>query len=253
MPIDISGFHYESAPVTHILPKQLSKRVILCCGEVEEDLVKACHGYPEKPLLSQQYRCYKLWKFSSFTAILAGIGTGALEPLVWEILKTGIVHKIVLVGTAGAVNKDAPDLGKALPIGEAYSCGTGIDGEVGLEPLKPRWNLPEGTKTCSIASSDFFYGYSDRVLDGSFNACQGAFKEKYLKLRDKAALIDMEVAQFYYLCRHLDTTGKLEFIAVKGSSNPLGKGEEMNKYATPVLEDCLRKALRMLELVAPRA
>jgi hypothetical protein len=250
MPIDIAGFHFDAVPVTHILPKHLSSRVILCCGEVEEDLVKAYRGYPEKPLLIQQYRCYKLWKFKNFTAILAGIGSGALEPLLWEILAPGVVRKIVLIGTAGAVGSGAPAMGVALPINEAYSCGTGIDGEIGLEPVKPRWNLPAGTKTCSIASSDFFYGYSERVIDGSFKACQGAFREKYLNIRDKAALIDMEVAQFYYFCPRFDTTGRLEYVAIKGSSNPLGKGGEMNKYAAPVIENCMRQSLRMLELVA---
>ena len=247
--MDISGFHFDNAPVTHILPKHLSKRVILCCGEVEEDLLQSFHGYPEKPLLVQHYRCYKFWKYSNFTLILAGIGTGTLEPLLWEILTPSVIHKIVLIGTAGAVSPDAPTTGSALPVGEAYSCGTGIDGEMGLEPLKPRWEFPEGTKTCSIASSDFFYGYSDRVLDGSFKACQGPFREKYLKIRDRAALVDMEVAPFYYFCPRFDPTGTIEYVAVKGSSNALGKGAEMNMHARTVLGNCVHRALLMLELV----
>ena len=248
MAADFPSDSYASAPVSHILPKHLNARVILCCGEVEADLLRAFRDHSEKPVLVQQYRCYKFWKYADFTLILAGIGTGTLEPLLWEILTPGIVRKIVLIGTAGAVGADAPAMGGALPIGEAFSCGTGIDAEVGLEPLCPRWNLPAGTKTCSIASSDFFYGYSDRVLDGSFRACQGPFKTRYLQIRDRAALIDMEVAGFYYFCPRFDPTGKLEFLAVKGSSNALGKGEEMNQFAVPVMDDCARQAMELLEL-----
>jgi hypothetical protein len=247
---DFSCNPYAAAPVSHILPEHLNERVILCCGEVEADLVRAFRNLPEKPVLVQQYRCYKFWKYADFTLILAGIGTGTLEPLLWEILAPNVIRKIVLIGTAGAVGADAHTMGGALPIGEAYSCGTGIDTEVGLEPLRPRWNLPAGTRMCSIASSDFFYGYSDRVLDGSFKACQGPFKARYLQIRDRAALIDMEVAGFYYFCPRFDSTGKLEFVAVKGSSNALGKGEEMNRFAVMVMDDCARQAMELLGLQA---
>ena len=237
---------YASAPVSHILPDDLRENVILCSGEVEEDLLRAFRFVEGTPSRVRQYRCYKFWRHEKFTLILAGIGTGAMEPLLWEILTTGVVRKIVLIGTAGAVTGAAPSMGGALPIGEAFSCGTGIDGEVGLEPLRPRWSLPQGAHTCSIASSDFFYGYSDRVLDGSFKACQGPFRERYLQIRDRADMIDMEVASFYYFCPRFDLTGKLEYLAVKGASNALGKGDEMNHFAGSVMDDCVRQAVALL-------
>jgi len=237
---------FACAPVSHVLPAHLSERVILCCGEVEDDLMDAMRPWPEAPVFVQQYRCYKVWKYPSLTLILAGIGTGTLEPLLWEILTPGIIRRIILIGTAGAVTAKAPTMGRALPIARAWSCGTGIDAEVGMEPVGPRWHLPSGTATCGIASSDFFYGYSDRVLDGSFRACQGPFRERYLKIRDRADLIDMEVVSFYYFCPHFDPSRELRYLAIKGSSNALGKGEEMNTYAADVMRSCARQAMDLL-------
>lgn len=235
--------------MSHIPACELdSGRVILCSGEVEEDLLDAFRGKAGPLLSSGRYRCYAFWRYADFVLILAGIGTGTLEPVLWEILSPGIVRQIILIGTAGAVTARAPALGKALPLSAAWSCGSGIDGELGLAPALPRWKLPENTPTATIASSDFFYGYSDRVLDGSFRACQGSFRAKYLALRDRADLIDMEVAPFYYFCPFFDPTGKLEYLAVKGASNGLGKGEEMNAYALPVMRDCAEKALALLGL-----
>lgn len=239
---------FESAPVTHILPAQLSERTIICSGEVEDELMHAFRNVREKPEFIRQYRCYKVWKYPSFTLILAGIGTGTLEPLLWEILRPGLVKRLILIGTAGCVLPDAPAMGRALPISRAWPCGTGIDAEVGLEPLMPNWSLPEGAASCGIASSDFFYGYSDRVLDGTFAACQGPFRQRYLAVKAMADLIDMEVAPFYYFAPRFDTGGALEYLAIKGSSNALGKGEEMNGYSASVMDDCARQALELLGL-----
>lgn len=239
---------FAEAPVSHILPQHLNAKVVLCSGEVEDDLLEAFKGLTGAPTFVQQYRCYKVWKFERFTLILAGIGTGTLEPLLWEILTPGIVRQAVLIGTAGAVRPEAPDMGKALPISKAWACGTGIDNELGLEPALPRWPLCATAKTCTIASSDFFYGYSDRVLDGSFRACQGPFRERYKAIRDRADLIDMEVAAFYYFAPCFDTSEQLEYIAIKGSSNALGKGGEMNYFAPAVMRSCALQAITLLGL-----
>jgi hypothetical protein len=240
---------FASCPVTHILPRDLtSGRAILCCGEVEADLHAAFAGRCGPVLASGRYRTYAFWRYADFTLVLAGIGTGSVEPLLWEILTPGVLRQAVLIGTAGTSHGDIPLPGRALPIAKAWACGSGLDGELGLEPALPRWNLPEGSPTNTIASSDFFYGYSDRVLDASFRACQGPFRTKYRAIRDQADLIDMEVAPFYYFAPRFDPTGKLEYIAVKGSSNALGKGEEMNDFASSVLSDCAQKALELLGL-----
>jgi hypothetical protein len=213
---------------------------------VEEDLLAAMGQRMAGVVYSMQYRCYKLWKFDSFTLILAGIGTGTLEPVLWETLTTGVVRRIVLIGTAGLVRDGAPCMGRAMPVGEAYSCGTGVDADAGEAPLRPRWPGLEGMRTCSIASSDFFYGYSDRVLDGTFRACQGAFRERYMRIKPLADLIDMEVAGFYYLAPHFAPEGRLDYLAIKGSSNALGKGEEMNGFAQSVMDDCVEQAFALL-------
>ncbi|HNX05660.1 MAG TPA: hypothetical protein PKI32_09165, partial [Opitutales bacterium] len=123
---------FAACPVSHILPRDLGAgRVILCSGEVESDLLAAFRGRTGPVLDCGRYRCYAFWRYADFTLILAGIGTGSLEPLLWEILRPGIVKKIVLIGTAGAVTAKAPALGTALPISQAWSCGGGIDGELG--------------------------------------------------------------------------------------------------------------------------
>jgi hypothetical protein len=239
---------FAAAPVSHILPDNLSGRVILCLGEDEADLLHPFRNIGKKPLNVGRYRSYKFWKYDDFTLILGGIGTGTLEPLLWEILSPCVIKKIVLIGTAGGVTERAPEKGKAMTISEAWPCGTSLDAEVGMNPVRPRWRGKVCSASCTIASSDYFYGYSDRVLDGTFTACQGAFKERYKTIRDRADMIDMEVAGFYYFCPFFDRTGELEFVAVKGSSNGLGLGGEMNAYAGEVMDDCARQAMEMLEL-----
>jgi nucleoside phosphorylase len=251
MSLDTSYGPFASAPVSHILTKDLSTRVILCAGEVEADLLHAFRNVKSRPVGVGQYRCYKFWKYPDFTLILSGIGTGSLEPLLWEIISPGVIKKIVLIGTAGAVTPRAPEIGASAFISEAWPCGTSLDAEVGMNPLRPHWNAVLNGVTCTLASTDYFYGYSDRILDGSFRACQGPFKERYKTIRDKADMIDMEVVGFYYFCPFFDKTGELEYIAIKGSSNALGKGEEMNQYAAAVMDDCGRRALEMLELARP--
>lgn len=250
MPTDFSQDPFSAAPVSHILPADLAERVILCSGEVEADLLHAFRHLKVHPVREGQYRCYKYWKYADFTLILAGIGIGTLEPLLWEVLTPGVIKKIVLIGTAGGVTERAPQMGGACFITEAWPCGTSLDAEVGLNPMRPRWSGKLRGGSCTIASSDFFYGYSDRVLDGTFAACQGPFKTRYQYVKELADMIDMEVAGFYYLAPYFDRTGKLEFAAVKGSSNGLGKGEEMNSYAAEVMDNCVNQALEMLELDA---
>lgn len=248
MSADFPKDTFASAPVSHILPADLSSRVILCSGEAEADLMHAFGKIGSKPEWLGHYRGYKFWKYTDFTLILAGVGIGALEPLLWETIGSGVIRKIVLIGTAGGVTAKAPQLGQARVISEAWPCGTSIDAEVGLKPVLPRWSGRLRTVPCTIASTDYFYGYSDRILDGTFKACQGAFKTRYKAVRDRADMIDMEVAGFYYLCPFFDKTGEMEYIAVKGNSNALGKGDEMNDYASRVMDDCARQAMEMLEL-----
>jgi hypothetical protein len=59
-------------------------------------------------------------------------------------------------------------------------------------------------------------------------------------------MIDMEVASFYYFSPRFDPTGKLEYLAVKGASNALGKGDEMNRFAGEVMDHCARQAVALI-------
>jgi hypothetical protein len=71
-------------PNTAVKNEVLQENLLLCCGEDTTELLLAL---PEvgPPLLYHVYRCYRFWRFDGFTLVWTGIGTGCLEPLMFEL------------------------------------------------------------------------------------------------------------------------------------------------------------------------
>jgi hypothetical protein len=58
----------------------------------------------------------------------------------------------------------------------------------------------------------------------------------------------MEVAQFYYLCRLYGGGEKgLQYAAIKGPSNAIGKGEDQLRWTKRVLRGCLKLAVALFD------
>ena len=235
------------SPNARLLPSQIRADVILCCGEDKRAFVAALReqGLPVDPV-APDFRGYTIWTLPALTVVLAPIGTGALEPILCELLGAGRARRIVLVGTAGRLAARPLPLGVGYPISEARLSGTGLDREVAGQPLHPEWTAPLAGPTASIVSSDFYYGFSPPTRPGDYRHRLPALRRDFARLSRSVDLVDMEVAQFYALCRLIPDAPGLRFLAIKGASNGVENHAEQNTHAPAVLLDCLRQALAAL-------
>ena len=65
----------------------------------------------------------------------------------------------------------------------------------------------------------------------------------------EATLVDMEVAQFYWLC-HRFGDGAVRYAAIKGAANMLGVAGMQVGNSRAVLTSCARSALETFQTVA---
>lgn len=223
----------------------LSHRCILVAGEDRRDVVPLLKA-PADP--SHAFRNYEFWKQPDCTLILCGIGTGCLEPLLWEITRPGIVREIILIGTAGKMPLADIKLGQPHAITQAFLAGTGLDGESLSEPLTPRWELPPSIPTASSVSTDFFYGFAPRILAESYPFAQGNLRKSYEHHLERGThLVEMEVAQFYAFCNTFGDK-ELRYLALKGASNELGDDGQQLAESSGVIARCMALAKRLLKI-----
>jgi Phosphorylase superfamily. len=235
------------SPNARLVPEQLRPDVILCCGEEKRAFVDALHQLGlEIDATAPDFRGYTVWTLPKLTLVLAPIGTGAVEPILCELLAPGRVERIVLVGTAGRLSARPLPLGTGFPIVEARLAGTGLDREVSGQPLRPEWPVLPPGPTASIVSSDLYYGFSPARRPGDYRHRLPALRRDFERLSGVVDLVDMEVGQFYALCRLIPDTPGLRFLAIKGASNGVENHAEQNTHAPAVLLDCLRQALALL-------
>jgi hypothetical protein len=236
------------SPNARIVPGQLRADAILCCGEDKSTFVAAllALGFPAAAVAAPEFRGYTTWTLSDITVVLAPIGTGALEPILHELLETGPIARLLLVGTAGRLGARPLPLGAGHFITEAHLAGTGLDRELAGAAPTPEWSAPLPGPTASIVSSDFYYGFSPARRPGDYRHRLPALRRDFERLSTRVDLVDMEVGQFYALCRLIPDKPGLQFIAVKGASNAVENHAEQNEHAQAVLVDCLRLALSAL-------
>ena len=226
-------------PNTNAPPNLLSPRCILVAGEDRRNLL---YLLPSQENASHAFRGYEFWKQPEFTLILCGIGTGCLEPLIWELTRPGIVRELVLIGTAGKMPNASVEVGQPYAVIQAFLAGTGLDGEPLDETLTPCWPLPPTIPAASSVSTDFFYGFGPRLLTGEYPFADGALRERYLDhCRRGTSLVEMEVAQFYAFCRAFGGKG-LRYLAIKGVSNELGDDARQIAESRTVITRCMEMA-----------
>ena len=84
-------------PNTNASLELLQPHCILCCGE------DVSHFLQLLPTIQMyhEYRGYRFWRLPGFTLVLSGMGTGCLEPLMWELTRPKVIRQVMLIGTAG--------------------------------------------------------------------------------------------------------------------------------------------------------
>jgi hypothetical protein len=124
--------------------------MVVCTGEDPEELTHAIRTViPGSQPQYHHYRCYHAWKFGhpDLTVILSGIGSGCLEPLLFEILdyeslgdKTA--KRLVMIGTAGRVpdiGVEQPSLGQVYLVDAAYTVGCAVALDDDKLPVRPNF------------------------------------------------------------------------------------------------------------------
>jgi hypothetical protein len=231
----------------------LHTNILLCCGEDVAELLEAAHKAGVGPVLAEhRYRCYHFWRFTNFTLIWTGIGTGCLEPLLYEILVDTPVQTICLIGTAGMCRpRQGLFKGEAYYIAEARTWAAGVRPVEYDGALRPNWDAKQSLiSEATIVSTDYYYGFS-RIENQQLcrmRKLDGALSQDFHKILTEIDLVDMEVAQFYFLCFALGGPG-LRWLAVKGPANDLDRFSEQIENSPLVLEKTLRSALVLMGLL----
>lgn len=236
-------------PNTQFDDNLLADDVILSCGEDPSELLHCLREVTNLPAPdTHSYRLFGGARFPAFSLLWSGIGTGCLEPLLWEVLSAGRVRRLVLIGTAGRLRESDLDIGIAYVVARAYLAGTALDEERIQQPLRPRFALPQEIRTATTVSTDYYYGFSDGCPWEGYPAITRRITEGLRSIPERVDLVDMEVGQFYYLCRAFDRTGRLSYVAVKGPANPVTDVQAQVANSADVLADSLRVAFRMLAI-----
>lgn len=233
----------------------LHKNVLLCCGEDAAELLDAVNRNEVGPVLAEhKYRCYHFWRFTHFTLIWTGIGTGCLEPLLYEILMDSPVETICLIGTAGMCrSREGLIKGQAYFITEAQTWAAGVRPVAFDKLLRPNWGTEQSLiPAATIVSTDYYYGFS-RIENPQLCRLRErdeALARGFRTLLKEIDLVDMEVAQFYFICSAFHKPG-LSWLAVKGPANALDQFSEQIENSPAVLESTARSALALMKLTGP--
>lgn len=245
----------RNRPNTGVRDIFLSADMILCCGEDWGELLTAlAEVTAEKPYLLHEYRCYRVAKFASFSLIWSGMGTGCLEPLLYELRDVPFLRNIVLVGTAGAVSTDRIKLGEVCFCEFAFLGGAAVHLPDSRFPLTPRFEGDLVTqarlKGARVASTDYYYGFSRNPPSQVLRSADAILEGAVAQLFDKVDLIDMETAQFYHFCRALFPGDRLHFIALKGAANSLSEQALQTDNSPSVLRAALEASFVLLKVTA---
>ena len=237
-------------PNTNLPAEFLKPTVLLCCGEDSAEFLAAIQADAPRPIERQShYRCYSFWQYPDFLAGWTGIGTGCVEPLLFELFQAQQVKRIALVGTAGKFAHSKLELGKTHLCDPAKCVYTGLDKIVGNTLLHPK--LPPGFASMApragILSTDLFYGFSGDAMKATFPLYNEALAKAYHDESSQMDLVDMEVAQFYFLCDKYGGRGLDAYLAFKGAANEMGLGDQQLANSQSTINACVQAALSALK------
>lgn len=236
----------------------IQPNMVVCTGEDPGELVNAMRAViSAEPEAHHQYRCYQAWKFNGFTVVISGIGTGCIEPLLWELLDheklgQGVAKRLVMIGTAGYIADSGH--GQVFLVDGAYPLGCAVHLSAEYLPLRSSF---QGLEGCTLSrreemSTDYYYAATPSMDD---------FRKVLAKQRDPilteclenywraGRLISMESLQFYHFCSIYGQPGT-QYVALRGVANLADQFHEQGDYSQNVLTDALKEALALLQVSA---
>ncbi len=228
--------------------------MVVCTGEDPSELVCAMQAaLPGVTPEYHEYRCYRAWKYPGVTVVISGIGTGCLEPLLYELLDHEVLgdkvaQRLVMIGTAGFLSDSG--FGQVYLVNGAYTAGCGVMLEDKDLPIRPSFgtldhiHLPRAEEI----STDYYYactpqtGNAKKNRAKAMNPSLAAAVDKYWK---PGRLISMESAQFYAFCSAYGKPGT-QYVALRGVANLADQFETQGDYSLAVLTEAFKQALQIL-------
>lgn len=194
-----------------------------------------------------------LCKNPGFTVVISGIGTGCLEPMMFELLDRKALgnkaaKRLVMIGTAGYLADSG--FGKVYLVEGAYPVGCGItlrDEDLLVRPRFDGLDRLDNPRAQEI-STDYYYAATPTVTDPRkvrAKAKDPKLCEDLEKHWKAGCLISMETAQFYHLARAYGDENT-QWAAFRGVANRADQFDTQGNYSQQVLSDALRQAVRLL-------
>lgn len=244
-------------PNTALPSDFLQSNIVVCTGEDAGELKQAIAAVlPGKQYEYHEYRCYRAFKFTDpdLTIVLSGIGSGSLEPLLFELLDGKTLgmdapKRLVMIGTAGYLSDSG--FGKVYLVDGAYPVGCAVSLDDLSLPVRPNFDglrhvdLPRAEEI----STDFYYACTTQENDVRkmmVKSMNPALREGLAKHWRPGRLISMESAQFYHFARNYGRDGT-QYVALRGVANLADQFETQGDYSVQVLTDALRHAVNLLE------
>jgi hypothetical protein len=245
-------------PNTALPTDFLQDDVILCMGEDPVELFSAITKvFGDRCPQYHEYRCYRAWRFSepAVTIILSGIGTGCLEPLMYEMLDPQhlgerVPKRLVLIGTAGWLSDTGLDSVRTFLVEASYPVGCAIRLAPEDMPVRPRWNALEqiDAPRAEDISTDYYYACTPAATDERKLRAKALDRDLALGITNhwqSGRLISMETAQFYHFSQ-VYGSDSTQYVAFRGVANLADQFDTQGEYSANVLEDTLGRALCVL-------
>lgn len=238
-------------PNTQLPAGLIRERVLIAGGEDRDEIQEALvERFDFSGAAHHRFRDYECWSDDRVSVIRCGIGTGSVEPLVYELLNGGRtdragesrgetgVERIVLFGTSGVPVYSRLEVGEAYVVAAATPFETALNSP-GLYPepvaFEPNWPAVGGRPFAASISTDRYYG---DVPDAAADVFTSPPRTR--------VLIEMEVAQFYHFARRYAIGDPPLFLAVKGVSNRIGRHAEHAAQGPAALRNAAEMAHAIL-------
>ncbi len=188
--------------------------VLLCLGEEWSEFASAMDAAGlDEPSEHHAHRTFTADLRGDLLCLAGGLGSAVVETSLWELARTGIVERIILVGTAGALPGYRGAYGAPHLMDPARTCYQNFESPPEWTG-EPTWRMALPTKEC--ISNDRFYGFSPAALDNY--PAEPGLQEAWNRWKNHDAFVDMEVAAFYWFAKRF---GYSDYAAIKAAANPL--------------------------------
>ncbi len=215
--------------------------VLLCLGEEEDEFESALDSAGMTPaVLRTHYRAFHGRVRDDILCLDGAVGSAVVEKCLWELLGTGIVERIILVGTAGGMPNCTAEAGRPYRMAPARSVYQNFDAAPNASWMP---TADVGLDDFPVISCDRFYGFSPQA-EGPYPAEPGLLGAWHRHAKEDL-MVDMEVGAFYHYC---ETFGQadLQYAAIKAVANSVTDLDALPEASADSIDSTVAAGIRVL-------